>query len=307
MNSDAKDGAYSPEDFRAAQKLPESGCEKYLYVKATNMFGMNHLKWALGLHAQEAFFLRRTLLVSRPMLSPGHNFGRRLDVPWSKYINLKGIFLKIDNARQPVKVKRLEEVDPKGLSVLNITNDHRVLRGENEAYDLIVRDDPDGLSRGKDRFYDSVKWPCDIWSSSEIERIAAGVKAKLEDYTAVHVRRGDKLHLKEWKEKHPNLERDTQPLQIIETLRRILPTANRIYILTNETDRNFFDPLRQVFDVFQYFDFPELRCIVEDECPDNHFLYEIEKRLFSQARDKIFTFADREGKRLSLTRDIGTT
>ena len=123
----------------------------------------------------------------------------------------------------------------------------------------------------------------------------------------MHVRRGDKLHLKEWKEKHPNLERDTQPLQIIETLRRILPTANRIYILTNETDRNFFDPLRQVFDVFQYFDFPELRCIVEDECPDNHFLYEIEKRLFSQARDKIFTFADREGKRLSLTRDIGTT
>ena len=110
-----------------------------------------------------------------------------------------------------------------------------------------------------------------------------------------------------YKKKFPNLEKDTHPLRIRETLLRLLPEGSSLYILTNEADKTFFDPLREVFDVFQYFDFPELQRIVECEFPDNYFLYEIEKRLFSQARDKIFTFADREGKRLSLTRDIGPT
>jgi hypothetical protein len=58
----------------------------------------------------------------------------------------------------------------------------------------------------------------------------------------------------------------------------------------------------------RYHDFPQLRQLVEGEHPDNYLLYEIEQRLFDDARTRIFTFAHPTGKsRISLTTDVGWT
>jgi hypothetical protein len=104
------------------------------------------------------------------------------------------------------------------------------------------------------------------------------------------------------------LEQDTRPEKIYETVSRVLPKGSRVYILTDEKNRSYFDILKRDYQIFQYFDFPELSALVEGTDPDNFFLYEIEQLIFSRAKTKIHTFAHPEGKpRISLTNDVGWT
>ncbi len=121
----------------------------------------------------------------------------------------------------------------------------------------------------------------------------------------MHVRRGDKLADKE---RYPHLAQDTRPERIYETVSRVLPEGSRIYILTDEKARNYFDILKSHYRIRRYYDFPELKRIVEGECPDNFFLYEIEQLIFAKAKTQIHTFVHPNGEpRISLTRDVGWT
>jgi hypothetical protein len=110
------------------------------------------------------------------------------------------------------------------------------------------------------------------------------------------------------KNRYPNLEQDTRPEKIYETVSRVLPKGSRVYILTDERTPNYFDVLKEDYQVFQYLDFPELRDLVEGEEPDNFLLYEIEQLIFARAKTRIHTFAHPTGAgRVSLTRDVGWT
>lgn len=81
-----------------------------------------------------------------------------------------------------------------------------------------------------------------------------------------------------------------------------------VYVLTDEKDPSHFDVLKNEYRVFRYFDFRELRRLVEGDNPDNFFLYEVEQLIFERAKIRIYTFAEPGGKsRISLTSDVGWT
>ena len=101
----------------------------------------------------------------------------------------------------------------------------------------------------------------------------------------MHVRRGDKLTDKA--AACPNLEQDTRPEKIYQTVSRVLNKGSRVYVLTDERAPNYFDVLKTDYQIFQYFDFPELKKLVEGDRPDNFFLYEIEQLIFARARTRI--------------------
>ncbi len=281
---------------------------KYFSIEIDARPGINHLKYSLDLLIRESVSLGRTPIVFKPRFDPRHNLGKDVDAEWSKYIDLERI--EITNAAQGtgIRTKALQRSDA-GLfdsrSAAWFERDHVITQRENSTFDIIVRHNKTGL------LIDAIHGGSSglpghvvrFTPSRQIVELALLVKQGLGEYCAMHVRRDDMLEMKDL---YPNLERDTQPDRILETLLRTVPRRSRIYIMTNERDRSFFEPLRSEFDVHQYFDFPALRDLIECEQPDNFMLFEIEKVLFEQASTKIHTFTHPEGgRRISLTSDKG--
>jgi hypothetical protein len=105
---------------------------------------------------------------------------------------------------------------------------------------------------------------------------------------------------------YPDLDHDTQTDNIRATLAKTIPKGAKVYILTNERDRAFFNALKNDYEVLQFFDFPELKSLVEGRQPDNFLLFEIEKLLFDNAQTKVYTFTHPEGgTRISLSKHLG--
>lgn len=74
------------------------------------------------------------------------------------------------------------------------------------------------------------------------------IKAHLGDYTAIHVRRGDKL--KNRKDRfgverslHPHLDRDTRPEFILCRISKWVTPGQTLFIASNERTPGFFSPL----------------------------------------------------------------
>jgi hypothetical protein len=266
------------------------------------------LRFALDLLVREAVSLGRTPLVFKPRFDPRHNLGRDLDVEWDRYIDLQRVHL-MDGAHgcevcvAAVRPQGIADLDR--LSTAWFERDHVVTDAENRSYELIVRRNKTGLS--VDRVHGGPAglpgYGVRFEPSAKVLDRVEKVRGRLGGYAAMHVRRDDMLEMKDL---YPNLDRDTRPERILETLSQYLPQGARVYIMTNERDQRFFEPLRASFEVFQYFDFPELRELIDSDQPDNFLLFEIEKLLFERASTKIHTFTHPEGgRRISLTTDKG--
>jgi hypothetical protein len=186
-----------------------------------------------------------------------------------------------------------------------VEREHVFTDQENRDYDLIVRHNRTGLHIPSvhDGAAGLPQHAVRFRPSGQINRLALNVRQRLGKYCGVHVRRDDML---EMKDSYPNLDRDTQPDRIGDTLARVLEEGSTVYILTNERDRSFFSPLKNRFRVLQHFDFPELAELIDGRQPDNFLLFEVEKLLFEGAHLKVHTFSHPEdGQRISLTSDKG--
>lgn len=281
---------------------------KYFLVAVDAKPGINHLREALNWLVRESISLNRTPLVFKPNFDSCHNFNIDVDATWNKYINLKNIEITNTLTGNKISIEAAMEEDVANIaefSVLWIERDHIITDMENKTFDLIIRHNRTGLEisgihngiRGLPEY--SVRFLPSIFVLETYNR----VRNKIENYCAIHVRRGDMLNMIDT---YPNLNHDTHPDQIITTISKVLPRKSNIYILTNERDRNYFNPLKKYYIVFQYFDFPELRELIECENPDNFLLFEIEKLIFENANTKIYTFTHPEGGfRLSLSKDLG--
>ena len=282
--------------------------ERYFTIDIEAKPGINHLRYALGLLIGEAMSLGRTPIVFKPRLDPRHNLGKELDVDWDRYIDLERI--KISNMQSGTHtyiraVQRRDVEQLERLSTAWFERDHLISEDENRRFDVIVRQNKTGLHIGP--VHDGNSWlssnTVHLEPSSQVMKKFGLVKDRLDAYHAMHVRRDDMLEMTDL---YPNLDKDTRPDRILRTLLPRIPKGSRIYIMTNERDRVFFDPLRSHFEIFQYFDFPELRDLIESDRPDNFLLFEIEKILFEKASSRIHTFAHPEGaERISLTTDKG--
>ncbi len=120
-------------------------------------------------------------------------------------------------------------------------------------------------------------WPTAAVSlprAPDIRETARRVRAVLGDeYYALHIRRGDCAI------KFPDMDKATTPEAIIARLKRLLPDGVTIYIMTDERQPHYFDPLKAHYKVWQYSDFPELAAYINAIPPDNHKLFMIESEI----------------------------
>ena len=286
--------------------MPDSS--RYLTVEVEARPGINHLRFALELLVREAVAVGRTPVAFKPRFDPRHNLGHDLLVDWDRYIDLDHVEL-VDRASgtvTPIRMLRRTDLEPvNALETLWVEREHMFTARENRDYDLLVRHNRTGLR--VPAVHDSAaglpQHLVRFRPSERIRALADTIRQQLGHYSGVHVRRDDML---EMKDAYPNLDRDTQPDRIGNTLARELQEGSTVYIMTNERDKAFFRPLNSRFRVRQYFDFPELNELIEGPEPDNFLLFEVEKLLFAEAYLKVHTFSHPEGgQRISLTSDKG--
>lgn len=290
-----------------AAPLPALRNDRWFSVDVEARPGINHLRNALEWLVREAVALGRTPVFFKPRFDPRHNRGHDLDVEWRKYIDLDRIeVVAADGRRTVVQALELSQLAAAGPSAAWFERGHRVTAAENARFDLIVRCNRTGLEvAGVHGGAAGLPGHAVRFApSTEVLRLAAAASERLgRDYCAVHVRRDDMLSMTDL---YPNLDRDTQPDRIAQTLAPHVPPGGRVLILTNERDHAFFAPLRSHFEVFQYFDFPELGALVDCDTPDNFMLFEVEKRLFDAAAVKVHTFTRPDGvARIALSGDKG--
>jgi hypothetical protein len=286
----------------------EAAAGRYFTVEVEARPGINHLRFALELLVREALSLGRVPVAFRPRFDPRHNAGRDLVTDWDRYIDMRRVEVTDRRTQGVTEVAvltraQIEPLDP--LSALWVERPHPVVLGENRGYDLLARHnrtglDVQGIHDGPAGLpHHAVKFR----PSETVTRLAQAVRQQLGHYCAVHVRRDDML---EMKDEYPNLDRDTRPDRIGQTLGAHLQDGAIVYIMTNERDRSFFLPLKKRFRVLQHFDFPPLRELVDGDRPDNFLLFEVEKQLFEHAAVKVHTFTHPEGgARIALCSDRG--
>jgi hypothetical protein len=281
---------------------------KYFTVQIDAKPGINHLREALEWLVRESISLNRTPLVFTPRFDSIHNFGIEVNASWDKYIDLGNLQINNSSLGTNISIQAVMEKDIAGfrdLSILWVERDHILTDKENKDFDLIVRHNKTGLEI--DRVHTGIRglpnYSVGFMPSHQVLDTYNQVSNKLQNYSAMHVRRGDMLAMVD---KFPNLDQETQADKIKAIISRVLPTGSKIYILTNERDKAFFDPLKTDCEVLQYFDFPELIGLVECEQPDNFLLFEIEKLIFENAKIKIYTFTHPGGRpRICLSSSLG--
>ncbi len=295
--------AEKPKPVLRANGLVETN--RYFTVNVGCYAGLNHMKSALALLIKESLSLNRTPVVFTPHLLAAHNFGKEVNASWDKYIDIDKIAITQNGTTHYVRAfKRDVIADTDTFAVLEVKGQHLVTAIENATYQLIVKNNSSGLGFEGVYGHDDFDFDVKLCPSRVVLDYADHVTRQLGEYHAMHVRRGDKLA----ESRYPNLDRDTRPEAIYETVSRVLPRGSRVYILTDERTPNYFDVLGKDYQIFQYFDFPELRRLVEGAHPDNFLLYEVEQLVFARAKTRIYTFADPRGKpRISLTKDVGWT
>ncbi len=302
----ARRGDPTRDVLRPPASLSEIAAERYFTVKVDARPGINHLRDALRWLIRESLCLRRTPVVFDPRMDPVHNLGYSLETSWDRYIDLDDIQVRLAPDQPLVRLRalRMADIAPiESRSALRIPPDYFVKTRENQRFELIERHNPSGLviAGVHGQSAGLAEMSVEFVPAPFVREHETRMRSVLGEYHAMHVRRGDMLSMRS---QFPHLAEDTRPERILHTLSGVLPYGSRIYILTDERDRNYFDLLRERYEIVQYFDFPQLRCLIECERPDNFLLFEIEKRLFDGARTRIHTFAHPNGApRIHLCRD----
>ncbi|KAG5192050.1 hypothetical protein JKP88DRAFT_230524 [Tribonema minus] len=75
----------------------------------------------------------------------------------------------------------------------------------------------------------------------------------------LHVRRGDKVSRVGQQARYPNLDFETSPEGILQTIKPHVPQGSVLYIATNEPEvATFFEPLRERYSVFTLVHIPDI-------------------------------------------------
>ena len=111
------------------------------------------------------------------------------------------------------------------------------------------------------------------------------------NYYALHVRRGDRI--RRAAVRGVDCDKTTQPQAIIERIRELVPQGATLYLMSDEPDKHFFDPLKRHWQLARHWDFPQLDRLVNQPNPllvDNHALFLVEGLIYCQAKLNIATY-----------------
>ncbi len=102
-------------------------------------------------------------------------------------------------------------------------------------------------------------------------------------YSCLHIRANDMLFFE------PRFFHAALASNIKRLVHRACPHGTKLYIMSDIHDAEYFDFLRNRYDVYTYRDFPELKCLIDNasHAADNHLLYAVEKNIMDHALVKL--------------------
>jgi hypothetical protein len=263
----------------------------YLQYRPEAWTGISHQLYNLSVLLAEAAFLQRVAVLPNFTLAGHHNHGRAIRVPLSTYLDLSVLesevcFITEDEFEQ-LQILQSEVADEK--------IPPQQLQGNSTP--LIVREfiNSDEIFSAPMKSEPAVEAiACKVRSlitPSQSVRYQAEeiVRALGRDFDAVHVRRGDLLKQakQEWW-RFPGYEQRTSPQGIRKRIAGWVEQGRTLYVMTDEAEPGFFEPLKAWYQVYTFRDFQHLEKLHQ---LDNYLLYEIEKCITSQARLQIEMFS----------------
>ena len=276
---------------------------------------------------KEAICLGRTLVINKFSMTPRHNLGHPAEnLEYKRYINLDktqvyktgqdGSLQQINSLFHYIDAENFDLNKYHEKDILSINKDIRpISEEENNRYDVIIR---------KTIYYDYRKIYPDIllsfYPSDEVEHLTDVVLKSLGTsladaqkksliyhgvdhsanseifnqkmpttplyYIAMHIRSND-FYVMQDSSRYWNT---TWHLKHIINRNRSIYKGCKIYIMSDIQDRRYFDFLKKDYNVYRYFDFPELEALVSknnDSEIDNAMLYSVEKNILQYAHTKI--------------------
>ena len=251
--------------------------------------GINHLRRNLEVLLREAHLLGRLAVLPALNLAPQHNFGVDRQWRWDAYFDLDGSAL-VDAAGTARALPLAAQPPPAGCPALVVPPGAPVPESAagqpcvvRQVANPVFGKEVPGARRGPPHFR--------FRPAPRVLELADRVVTELRDrgggeFGAVHVRRRDRLF--------GPMRWLTGPARVRARLQAGgVPDGAVVYLLSDEREGGFWEPLASRYDLARWEDFPELGSIVSRTAPggpDNYLLYEVEKQVMREASRRIETF-----------------
>jgi hypothetical protein len=234
------------------------------YSGLTVQVGISHQFSNLKAMLKEAHLCGRGLLLPEFQLAAHHNYGRLRRSTLAEYYEMESA--SVEGTRVPV----FEPTPSNRIGAIIVRAEENLI-GRQESLlckDVsgigLVRKPLELIYPGFPKLKASVGLRSELHSAAE--RAAPGIRPRS---AWVHVRRGDRLD---------RTAEGTSPENIRRVITNVAPETQALYIATDEKDPEFFEPLKEYYDVATFRDFPEFVQLISE---DNYRLFLVEQ-LFSR-------------------------
>jgi len=243
--------------YSQKQELFKDSKRDYLTFDVRVKAGLSHQLSNLLAMIKEAYFTNQKLIIPELYLVGHHNNNNELKTNLSKYYD----YSKLTINGKPYKVYLFKDK-----SISNNDIEKRMISNQLVRFDRSIK-------------YSDRNIDIDLPYNKNIIDIAYKISSKLNNYLCIHVRRGDMLPLKK------NLREDTSIKNLKKKINKYRNQVDNIYIMTNESDKEYLKELKKIKNLYLFSDFEELNNI-----DDNYYLFCIENKIIEKAKIKISTF-----------------
>ena len=289
--------------------------------------GVDNVFRMLNLIFKEAQYLNRIPVIGTFTMSPTHNLGdSRADLRFEDYLDLSNsVIVQFEQGYHKsnplnqgwIKEKELNLANYAPDKVYSLAADEIVSEEMNQHYDVLIRRDPTFDYISTCEGYEHNDYYIDFPYSEKVNRLvdetlnALDVSRQVamasqhyfinrtsheisnvqhEDisldkvyYACMHVR----ASIKDRDYEQPIFPFAASKRQIQSVVEHAISKGSRLYIMSDIHRPKFFDFLRSDYQVYRYYDFPNLRKLVSGEKMDNVMLYLVEKNIMKYATVKI--------------------
>ena len=293
--------------------MARQGKKYYAYMKfRRNTGGFIHNALRLRRAIQMAVLSRRTLILPNLFPSGVHNHFIPVARHVYDYFSYRKTEITINGKRQPLSCKRLDELDREEMKSWKTKYIMGAQLLVNDAADLLICVEKE---KGKERLPEHGFPPLCADSQPRAGKGGVGeapdnpllvrfspqpeyrLLAKRlvnslggeRNYYALHIRRGDTA------ENFAGYDEATQCKAIIPLIQAMAPEGAVLYLMSDEPDRHFFDPLKKHWQLARHWDFPQLEQFVNQPNPllvDNYALFLTEWLIYAQAKLSIATYKE---------------
>ena len=301
-----------------------------LFSMTERKTGVDNVFRMLNLIFKEARHLNRIPVIGEFTMSPTHNLGdSRTDLHFEDYLDLSSVInVQFEQGRYRSTTLSQPWIKEKELDIANYTPDkvyslaaNEIVSGElNQRYDVLIRRDPtfdyvriceeyqhndyyveflysEKVNKLVDEILNALGVSREVAAASqhyflnrtnhEIRDVQHGdISLDKVHYACMHVR----ASIKDRDYEQPIFPFSASKKQIKSVLKHSISKDSRLYIMSDIHRTEFFDFLRSDYQVYRYYDFPNLRQLVSGEGGkkiDNVMLYLVEKNIMKYAAVKI--------------------